>query len=229
MVGIGIDIYLHLSFAAIAIFLIGVGAFSYLLKDDRTETGNKLILGKPDPHILSLGFILLLAAFFEGGMFDWSGLYFKEVVGEEIFTTGYLIFMASMAISRFVSDSIIPKIGTKGMFNVSAFLIVTGFGLAVIFPTFWIALIGFMLVGFGTASVVPMIFILAGTSKKYSPGMAISIIATYAMVGMLGGPPIIGYIAHVFSLKVSFVLMGLMGLVIIPISKYFHGLDENIR
>jgi len=73
--------------------------------------------------------------------------------------------------------------------------------LAVTFPTFWIALIGFMLVGFGTASVVLIIFSLAGTSKKYSPGMAISIIATYAMVGMLGGPPIIGYMAHAFNLK----------------------------
>ena len=144
-----------------------------------------------------------------------------------MFTTGYLIFMSSMAISRFSSDPIIQRIGTSKMFLASSILIASGFGLAVSFPTFWVALIGFMLVGFGTASVVPMIFILAGTSKKYSPGMAISIIFTYAMVGMLGGPPIIGYIAHAFSLKVSFVLMGIMGLAIIPVSKFFYRLENN--
>jgi len=229
MVGMEIPILWHLSIAAMAALVMAFSAFGYVLKDDRSSTGNSLVLGKPDPHIMSLGFLLLLAAFFEGGMFDWSGIYFKEVVGEEIFTTGYLIFMSSMAISRFASDPIIQRIGTKRMFMGSSILIAVGFGFAVVFPTFWMTLIGFMLVGFGTASVVPMIFILAGTSTKYSPGMAISIIVTYAMVGMLGGPPIIGYIAHAFSLKVSFVLMGLMGLAIIPVSRYFHLLDQNSK
>jgi hypothetical protein len=38
-------------------------------------------------------------------MFDWSGIFFKEVVEVEIFTWGYLTFMICMALSRFASDT----------------------------------------------------------------------------------------------------------------------------
>jgi MFS family permease len=76
-------------------------------------------------------------------------------------------------------------------------------------------------VGIGVAAIFPMTFILAGTSKKYSAGMAISIITTYAIAGMLIGPPLLGYIAHALNLKISFLLFVFAGLMFIPISKLF--------
>ena len=88
-------------------------------------------------------------------------------------------------------------------------------------PSFWPSLIGFCLVGLGTASIIPMTFTLAGLSQKYSPGMAISIIATYSIVGMLIGPPLIGYLAHAFNLRVSFMLFAISGMMLIPISQLF--------
>ena len=51
--------------------------------------------------------------------------------------------------------------------------------------------------------------------------MAISIIATYAISGMLIGPPMIGYIAHAFNLQTSFIIFAVCGLMIIPISRLF--------
>jgi len=72
-----------------------------------------------------------------------------------------------------------------------------------------------------------MIFSLAGTSKKYSAGMAISIITTYGIVGMLLGPPLVGYIAHLFNLKISFLLFLFAGLLFIPVSQLFFRLKEE--
>ena len=91
--------------------------------------------------------------------------------------------------------------------------------MAVSLPTLWPSLIGFCLVGFGTAAVIPMTFSLAGHSKKYAPGLAISIIATYSIVGMLIGPPVIGYLSHAFSLRVAFLVFAVAGLIMIPISR----------
>jgi MFS family permease len=82
-------------------------------------------------------------------------------------------------------------------------------------------MIGFSLVGFGTAAVIPMTYSLAGASKKYSPGMAISIIATYGITGMLAGPPLIGYISHALNLRVAFITFGLAGIMLIPVSQLF--------
>ena len=177
-----------------------------------------------------LGLIVFLAAITEGGMFDWSGVYFKEVVGEDVFTLGYLIFMIFMALSRFFSDRIVEKIGMEKNYIISASLVCFGVLLMITFPYFWPALIGFCLVGIGVAAIFPMTFLLAGSSEKYSPGMAISIISTYAIVGMLLGPPLVGYFAHLFNLQVSFILFFTSALMLIPISQlFFRKQKENVQ
>jgi MFS family permease len=172
---------------------------------------------------------VFFAAVCEGGMFDWSGIYFKEVLNVKIFTYGYLIFMAFMAASRFLSDVVTRMIGMPATYIISATFIVIGIGVATIFPTFTNAMIGFSMVGLGTASIIPMTYMLAGTSKKYSPGMAISIIATYAIAGMLLGPPLIGYIAHAFNLRISFIIFALSGLMLIPFSQLFFKHQKSLN
>jgi MFS family permease len=216
-----VTIAVHFSIVAGLMLLVTLYSYQFLLKGDKSETGNKLILSKPDPYIFYLGIVVFLCAICEGGMFDWSGIYFQEVLNASIFTYGYLIFMTFMAASRFLSDFIIVRIGMPRTYIMSAAFIVSGISLAIIFPTFWTAMVGFSLVGFGTASIIPMSYALAGASKKYSPGMAISIIATYSITGMLLGPPLIGYLAHAFNLRVSFVIFGLCGLMLVPITKMF--------
>ncbi|MBZ9729378.1 MFS transporter [Salegentibacter sp. JZCK2] len=225
-----VPIYQHLPAVAIFTFILALIAFKSLLKKDRSTQGNKLRFGKPDKPTMYLGFIVFLAAITEGGMFDWSGVYFKEVVNEDIFTLGYLIFMVFMALSRFFSDRIVERIGMEKNYIISASLVCFGVLLMVIFPYFWPALIGFCLVGIGVAAVIPMTFLLAGSSEKYSPGMAISIITTYAIVGMLLGPPLVGYLAHLFNLKVSFILFFISALMLIPISQlFFKKQKENAQ
>lgn len=216
-----IPIQYHFAAVAVVMLLVTIYSYQFLLKGDRSETGNKLVLSKPDPYIFYLGLVVFLCAICEGGMFDWSGIYFQEVIKVEIFTYGYLIFMIFMATSRFLSDIIIARFGMPKAYIMSAVCIIAGISLAIIFPFFWPAMIGFSLVGFGAAAVIPMAYALAGASKKYSAGMAISIIATYSITGMLLGPPLIGYLAHAFSLRVSFIIFALCGALLIPITQMF--------
>lgn len=221
LLSLNVDVHVHFIIVGTVALLITCYSFQFLLQGDRSETGNKIVLSKPDPYILYLGLVVLFSAICEGGMFDWSGIYFQEVIKVKIFTYGYLIFMTFMALSRFISDLIIERIGMPAAYIMSAAFIITGISLAIIFPYFWTAMVGFSLVGFGTAAVVPMSYALAGASKKYSPGMAISIIATYTITGMLLGPPLIGYLAHAFNLRISFIVFGFCGLMLIPISQLF--------
>jgi len=178
MVKSGVSMEIHLSIIATLTLLGSVVAYKYSLTDDRSPTGNKLILGKPDPFVLFLGLLIFCSAVCEGGMYDWSGIYFKEVVQEDIFTYGYLLFMICMTTARFFMDVLLDRLGMPVMYIISGALISSGILLAIVFPEFWTALIGFCLVGIGVSPVFPMTYILAGKSKKYSPGMAISIIGT---------------------------------------------------
>ncbi len=221
LIAFDVSMSFHLGLVAGITLLVTVLCYPNLLRNDRAPSGNKFKIGKPDPSIVYLGLLLFFAAICEGGMFDWSGIYFKEVVAVEVFTWGYLMFMICMAMSRFASDTVIEKIGMEKTFVLSASLVVSGILLAVSFPAFWPSLVGFCLVGFGTAAVIPMTYLLAGSHPKYSPGIVISIIATYGIVGMLIGPPLIGYLSHALNLRVAFIAFAFSGLMLVPVSQLF--------
>lgn len=227
MVKAEISIEIHLTIIALITILGSVLAYKFSLTNDRSQTGNKLIFGKPDTFILFLGLLIFFAAICEGGMYDWSGIYFKEVVKEDIFTYGYLLFMVCMATSRFFIDGLLDKLGMPNMYIISGILISVGVLSAILFPNFWTATIGFCLVGIGVSPIFPMTYILAGKSKKYSPGMAISIIGTYSIVGMFIGPPLVGYLSHTFGLQKAFFLFVFCGLMFIPTSILFFKNQKN--
>jgi hypothetical protein len=73
---------------------------------------------------------------------------------------------------------------------------------------------GFMLVGAGVSSIVPLVYSAAGRSKVLSPGVAIAAVSTFGYMGFLFGPPFIGFVAHRFDLRVSLGLVAILGLVI---------------
>ena len=132
-------------------------------------------------------------------------------MGYSGFTAAYV---CTMATGRFVGDWVAFKLGIKKMLQVSGLLMASGLLLAVLFPQFITATIGFLLVGAGVSSVVPMIYSAAGKSKIMSPGVAIAAVSTIGYLGFLFGPPFIGFIAQRTSLRISFGLIAIMGTLI---------------
>jgi MFS family permease len=209
----------HLGTVAFISLLIVSVAYFYLLRNDREATGNKLQFGKPDKFILYTGLVVFCAAVCEGGIYDWSSVYFREVVHAELFTLSYLVFMSSMTVSRFFTDRLIALMGMEKLFIISALVIILGVGILILFPFFWPSLLGFFITGFGVASVFPMSFLLAGQSKKYTTGVAISIVGTYSTLGVLIAPPFVGYVAHLFSLNRAFLFFVAAALLLMFFSK----------
>ena len=68
------------------------------------------------------------------------------------------------------------------------------------------------MVGFGTSCVVPMVYAIAGKSKTMSPGLALAAVSTISFVGFLIGPPLIGFVAQLTGLKISFAIIAVFGL-----------------
>lgn len=229
LIALEVSIKIHFYIITSIVIIAALVSYNILIKDDRSKSSGRIKWRKIDPQIMLLGTLILLIATCEGGMFDWSGIYFKEIVKVEIFSSGYFIFMIFMALSRFASDKLIHKFGMQNMYILSVSFVAVGLGIAVMFPNFWPAIIGFSLVGIGTAAVIPMTLTLAGSSKNYSPGIAISLVSTFAMAGVLVGPPLIGYIAHAFSLRISFLILILFAILIIPVSKKYFSIESTDR
>ncbi len=203
--------YLLISLIVLLIILIAHGL---LVKEEKPRGGGGLVLRKPDDLLLRIGGIAFLGMLAEGCMFDWSGVYFKKVVDIDasFVALGYVSFMGAMASGRFISDRLNNKFGRLVILRGSGILIFLGLMVSVIFPTTYPAIAGFLLVGLGVASIIPVSYSVAGRSKLYSPGIALAMVSTISFFGFLIGPPLIGFIAELSSLKASFVLIALTGL-----------------
>jgi MFS family permease len=219
MLNYEISIFWHFLYMTIFGLIITISMFPFLIKNDKSKAGTKFKLEKPSRYITLLGLIVFFAAICEGGMYDWNGVYLKEIVKQEVFTYGYLLLMICMTISRLSIDRLMEHFGMQKLYFAGSVLIISGVLLATIFPYLYPVLIGFGMIGFGISGLYPMTFILAGKSKKYSVAIVMSIIGTYSTVGMFLGPPIIGYLAHAFGLHKAFIVFILAGFAFIPLSK----------
>jgi MFS family permease len=187
-----------------------------LIRQDTNLSEKQSIFVRPDKSIVNFGLIAFFSMICEGAMFDWSGIYFAKVVRPDpsLITIGYTAFMCTMATGRFAGDWVAFRLGMKTMLQLSGLLTATGLFMAVIFPQLITATIGFLIVGAGVSSIIPMIYSAAGKSKQMSPGVAIAAVSTIGYLGFLFGPPFIGFIAQATSLRISFSLIAVMGTMI---------------
>jgi MFS family permease len=164
--------------------------------------------------LFQLGVIAFFSMASEGCMFDWSGIYFKDVVKApaSLVVLGYTSFMVMMATGRFVADAIISELGRGRWLRISGILISSGLFTAVFFPFLVPSTIAFMVVGIGVSSIIPTVYSAAGRHPTIPPGIALATVASVGFLGFLMGPPLIGYISEAFSLRYSFAVIGIFGL-----------------
>lgn len=123
---------------------------------------------------------------------------------------GYVAFMATMTGGRFAGDWLANRIGRKKILRLSGILMGTGLLIATLLPYMETATLGFLLVGFGVSSVVPLVYGATGRSKSMSAGMALAAVSSISFIGFLIGPPLIGIVAQFSSLRLSFMIVALL-------------------
>lgn len=154
------------------ITLIASFNYKFLIRvKEKSAAKSEKLFSKLDSSLLWLGIISFCCMASEGIMFDWSGVYFKEIIKVQplLVILGYTSFMIMMTSGRFLAANLIEKIGIKRLLQVSGVLISGGLYLAVLFPYIIPATIAFMIVGLGVSSVLPAVYSLAGKNKTVSP------------------------------------------------------------
>lgn len=173
-------------------------------------------LAKPDTMLVQLGILGFLSMATEGAMFDWSGVYFKDIVQapEQLVPIGYAAFMIMMASGRFIGDFFISKMGKQRTLQLSGLLMCCGMLLSVVLPYFYTSIFGFMMVGLGVACVVPTVYSVTGKHPTIAPGKALAMVSSISFLGFLLGPPLIGYIAEWLDLRYSYAVFASFGLIL---------------
>ena len=201
--------------------------FRLTLPRDRardTAPGHKRPKGKIDPYVVLLGLIAFGCMASEGTMYDWSAVYYEAIIkpSPELIRLGYIAYMCTMVCGRFIADGLVTRFGVIRILQASGALIAAGLLISVLLPHVATATFGLALVGFGTASVVPVCYSMAGKSQIMHPSVALAVVSTIGFLGFLLCPPVIGFIAHASSLRHSFALIAVFGLMTAVLARFLR-------
>ena len=192
----------------------------HLVSDDMAKAEEqatpKFSLRTLDLTVLLLGLVGFGGMFCEGTVYDWSGVYFSSVVrpDEAFLRAGYIAGMGAMTLGRFLADGFVTRYGSRRVLRTCGLLIVAGLWLAAALPYLVPATLGFLLVGFGISSSVPICYSIAGKLGTMTASLAITIVSSISFFGFLVGPPVIGWLSHATNLRVAISIAACFGLFI---------------
>ena len=200
----------------IAAFIITVIQFNskHLLANKdiiHSRSGLKL----PSLTILGISFICMVVFMAEGCVADWSAIYLKESLhgAKEVVSLGYAGFSAAMTIGRLNGDDIITRFGSKRVVITGAIMGATGFLIVVLSPVVAMAIAGYILIGFGSCCIVPVLFSASANIPGVSTVEGFAMITTGGLIGFLTGPSLIGFISEKANLATGLSLLILLLLV----------------
>lgn len=211
----------HFWIIAAFTFTLAVIFLSYLVPREKFKQQTQKLFAWPDKTLWLLGAICFCCALCEGAMADWSSLYYKQVINDlqKVSTTGYTSFALMMALGRLIGDRLTERLGYKGILMMDSLLVAGGLALAIFLPSAATVIIGFGMVGFGVATIIPIVYSLSGRSKTMTTSSALAAVSTVGFTGFLVGPPIIGFVAHEIGLRWALLIVLTLGLIIFWLSK----------
>jgi len=166
----------------------------------------------PPRSLWLLGALALCTSVGEGAMSDWSGLYLRDVLGTSsgVAALGFAAYSVAMLVGRFTGDALVRRFGAPLLVRAGGVLAALGLGVALVLNQPGIMLLGFAAVGLGLSIVYPLVFSAAGNHPTVSAGRAVASVATVGYGGFLAGPPVLGWLAELSSLRATMALVVLL-------------------
>lgn len=175
------------------------------------------IVALPSRSLFFIGLIAFSTSMGEGAMADWSAIFLRMVaeVTNAQAALGFAAFSITMVATRLAGGFVVQRLGPVTTTRLSGTTALIGLAVVIGAETFTLALLGFALIGLGYAIVMPLVFSRAANDPSMRPGPAIASVATLGYGGMLLGPPIVGFIAQISGLRVSFGALALLAVLTI--------------
>lgn len=228
---IGLPIVAHTAIIAVVMVLTAHLALRSVQHENILEVGENAVADDDhskswqgrlsiwrDPRTLLIGLIVLGMAFAEGSANDWLALATVDgyLVANEVGAIMFGVFVTAMTLGRLFGVFILDRFGRVPVLRGSALLAMVGL---VIFifggPNIWVAVLGIVLWGLGSALGFPVGMSAAADDPK-TAAARVSAVATIGYVAFLIGPPLLGFLGENFgllnSLLVVLVLVTVAGL-----------------
>ncbi|MBY6208631.1 MULTISPECIES: MFS transporter [Halomonas] len=200
----------------------------HLRPEEATEREKKRVLVRPNPYILLIAGLTVLALFTESTMINWSSKFLTDVASTDTSIAAFAFggFSFAMGVGRLIGNRLVRRYGHDKVLAWSGFIAAFGCALALLVPTMVVAILGFMLVGLGLANATPILYSCAGRAFPAAPSLGLAMNGTIGYLGFLVGPPIIGFASDRFGLQYTMVLP-LVGMLVVGLVAMGRRIDKQ--
>lgn len=204
----------HLAAVAAVVAAIGVTALRRLTIDDRLAATEPARFTVPRGPLFPLALVAFASILGESTAGYWAGIHLRDTVAVTPDRIGwaFVAHTAGMVGARLVGDRLVGRFGRRAVLRASGLLAGVGFLVVATVPVLLGGVLGFLLVGLGLGSLVPLAFAFAGRVAA-TPGEGIAAVLAFGYLAFLVGPPVIGALADTVGLSVGFVVVA----VVIPL------------
>jgi len=115
-----------------------------------------------------------------------------------------------MAVTRFGGDLIIEKYTLRKILITASVICAIGLCFYSLGISIFVCTFAMLVCGLGFSILVPILFREAGRVENISPSLGLALVSTLGYMGLLMGPPMIGFLSDAFDLKIGFGLVGLL-------------------
>jgi MFS family permease len=159
----------------------------------------------PSWPLLGICFFVFGITMTEGAMADWSAIFLRDALGATGGTVGlgYSVFAFMVATGRFGGDTLKKHFGAVNTARICGVLALTGAGLLFVAPNTPLALVGFGIIGLGVSVGFPLAVTAAAGLTDRAASANVAILSFVALLGFLVGPPVIGFVAEHFDMRLG--------------------------
>jgi MFS family permease len=166
------------------------------------------LIAFPNVALLPLCLIGLVAFLIEGAGVDWSAIYMRDAFHSEPFIggLGLTLFTAVMTVGRIFLGPVIDRFAPRAVVGVLLSIAVVGLFAVWLAPHPYVAIAGFGLLGGGCSAVYPIVISAAAQRTDRAAAINVAAVAQASFVVFFLAPPILGFFAHTFGIRSSYVI-----------------------
>lgn len=158
-----------------------------------------------------LGALAAACLLCEGAAVDWSAVHLTETVGASamVASLGYAAYSTAMTVGRIVGDRLVAALGPVRILRYGGGTAAVGFAMIGLSSAPVLVIAGWVLAGAGLCCVLPQIFSTAGNLPTGPRALALT--TTLGYLGLLGGPPLIGFAGLYIGLGTALLIPAVLG------------------
>jgi MFS family permease len=172
---------------------------------------------------LFVGLLGLCAALSEGSAGDWGAVLARDTFNASPFisTLPYISFSAAMVIGRLMGDRLAVRFGPMKLIIGGGLIAGIGLASGLIVGGTGGVIFGWLAIGIGFSTVIPMLFSQAGEIAKsrpeldFAPSEAVATVSGIAYFGFLVGPPLLGFLGDLIGLRWAMMVPAILAIAMV--------------